>query len=195
VRHHIRELMAAGVALGSIQDISGVSKAVLHRLVYGRPKRGEAPSRKIRPANADRLMAIPVPEPTDNAVVDATGTRRRLQALVAGGWSGAELMRRIGIIGTDFPKILGRDQILARTERTIRALYDQLWDVPPPASTRWERATVTRALAFAAARDWAPPMAWDDDTIGDPAAQPAGLLTSTSRPTQAATTTDSRRSS
>lgn len=173
VRQHIRDLTAAGIGVPSIQRMSGVSKAVLARLIYGRPERGEAPSRKIRPANADRLLAIPVPEPTDNAVIDATGTRRRLQALVAMGWSGAELMRRIGIIGTDFPKILGRDQILVRTERKIRALYDRLWDVPPPSSTRWERATITRALQFAAARDWVPPMAWDDDTIDDPATQPA----------------------
>jgi hypothetical protein len=193
VRQHIRDLTAAGISVLSIQRISGVSKAVLDRLIYGCPHRGEAPSRKIRPANAAPLMAIPVPPPTDDAVVDATGTRRRLQALVAVGWSGAELMRRIGIVGTDFPKILGREQILARTERKIRALYDQVWDVPPPASTRWERATLTRALAFAANRGWAPPMAWDDDTIDDPATQPAGVLRDAAAPPATADLTHQSR--
>lgn len=178
VRRHVRSLMAAGMGVPRIQQTSGVSKGVLTRLVYGAPGRGEAPSRKIRPGNAAKLLALRVPRPADSALadsalVDATGTRRRLQALVAVGWSGAELMRRIGVIGTDFPKLAHRDRVLARTERAVRALYDQLWDAAPPASTRFARATRSRALSFAAARGWAPPMAWDDATIDDPAARAA----------------------
>lgn len=181
VRRHVQALMAAGMGVPRIQQTSGVTKGVLIRLVYGRPGRGEAPSRKIRPANAARLLAIRAPLPADGAAIDATGTRRRLQALVAIGWSGAELMRRIGAVGTDFPKLLGRDRVLARTARAVHALYDQLWDTTPPTSTRWERATRSRALAFAAARGWAPPQAWDDDTIDDPTAAPRGIRRNSTR--------------
>jgi hypothetical protein len=164
--------MAAGMGVPRIQQVSGVTKGVLIRLVYGCPGRGEPPSRKIRPGNAAKLLALRAPVLADSALIDATGTRRRLQALVAVGWSGAELMRRIGVLGTDFPKLLDRDRVLVRTDRAVRALYEELWDTPPPASTRWERATRSRALAFAAAHGWVPPLAWDDDTIDDPDAAP-----------------------
>lgn len=173
VRRHVRALMSAGMGVPRIQQVSTVSKGVLARLVYGAPGRGEAPSSKIRPVNAAKLLAVRTLQVADSALVDATGTRRRLQALVTVGWSGAELMRQIGVVGTDFPKLVGRDKVLARTERAIRALYNQLWDTAPPTSTRWERATLSRAQGFAAARGWAPPMAWDDDTINNPAAEPA----------------------
>jgi len=88
------------------------------------------------------------------------------------GWTGAELMRRIGGEPTHFGPLLAQDVVEARTAVKVRALYEQFWNVPPPVGTRVQRTNVSKARNFASRRGFLPPMAWDDDTIDDPAAQP-----------------------
>ncbi|WP_295694431.1 hypothetical protein, partial [Lapillicoccus sp.] len=56
-----------------------------------------------------------------------------------------------------------RDRISARAWRQVRQVYDRLSMTPGPSPT---------ARARAAARGYAPPLAWDDDTIDDPRALP-----------------------
>lgn len=57
--------------------------------------------------------------------------------------------------------------IMVSTRDAVRRLYDELsWTVPPPSRIR------SRAQRMAAARRWAPPLAWDDETIDDPKARP-----------------------
>lgn len=93
-------------------------------------------------------------------MVDATGTRRRLRALVALGWPSTYLKTRIGaahIIFTDSAVVH------PRTAARVRALYDELGGTLGPAP---------RSRTYAAAKGWPPPLAWDDDTIDDPAATP-----------------------
>lgn len=56
----------------------------------------------------------------------------------------------------------------------VAKLYDQLWDVRPSQADHRDKISVSRATAYACKRAWLPPLAWDDDTIDNPAAQPAG---------------------
>ena len=53
------------------------------------------------------------------------------------------------------------------TARAVEDLYDRAWQGPRRPSTASRRRAVTAG--------WAPPLAWDDDTIDDPAASPAGV--------------------
>jgi hypothetical protein len=69
--------------------------------------------------------------------------------------------------------MMRRDQVTAATARAVRELYDRLWDKPPPENGQRERIAAARARNHAAQRDWAPPLAWDDDIIDDPAGRPA----------------------
>ena len=105
---------------------------------------------------------------------DAAGTRRRLQALVRGGWSLGLMSARLGCTRQVLRLTLHRsERVTAATAGAVRELYDELWDQPPPEGTRFEKRAATMARRYARERGWVPPLAWDDDEIDDPAAVPA----------------------
>ncbi|MBQ1165146.1 hypothetical protein KBZ21_44980, partial [Streptomyces sp. A73] len=64
----------------------------LQRVLYG-------PSRTLRSDTAKRLLALSASDmrPSEHRAIDATGTRRRLQALVAIGWPFSHIARHIGM--------------------------------------------------------------------------------------------------
>lgn len=164
---HVAWLTYHDLGLKTIAARSGVPHGTLWKLVYGVPGRG--PSKRIRQSTAERLLALrPTPDALAGGVtVDATGTRRRLQALVAIGWPQSRLGQRLGVDPSNMNALLTRSRVTAATARAVAALYDELWDTPAPQSPG-----ATRARRHAAARGWPPPLAWDDDTIDDPEAVP-----------------------
>lgn len=97
--------------------------------------------------------------------LNGTGTRRRLQALAATGWSANAIATRTGLSARWLLELRrGKNtRVERRTDQRIRAVYDQLWDQPGP-------CPIARRLAARAG--WPPPMAWDDHSIDDPAAAP-----------------------
>lgn len=174
-REHLRALGAAGVGWKRAAVLAGVSNGSVSRILYGGPG-ARPPCRRIRPETEQAILAVR-PDPAAlaaGALVDVTGTRRRMQALVAIGWSQARLAARLGLTPANFGSMLGRSQVTAATVRCARALYDELWDTPPRETDRRTRQSASRARNYAAARGWPVPMAWDDGTIDDPQATPAG---------------------
>lgn len=105
-------------------------------------------------------------------LVPAAGTRRRLQALAAIGWSSREVARRLGVTPQTLRRLYGQTSVLTSTRDRVAALYDELSMTPGS-----NRTTVTWAVR----RGWAPPLAWDDDRIDDPAAKPAHRVRGTGR--------------
>lgn len=105
--------------------------------------------------------------------IDATGTRRRLQALIAAGWPQRRLTEALGWYPTHFRRILfDARQVRPATAAEVRAAYDRLWTGPPPPTTSRGATDIARAKALAAGRGWPPPMAWDDEQLDDPTATP-----------------------
>ncbi len=96
--------------------------------------------------------------------VDATGTRRRLQALAAVGWSLAEQSRRLGWHESTAHRVASRQWVWVETAEKVRGLYDELAMTP---------GTNRRARNDAARKGWPPPLAWSDEEIDDPDATPA----------------------
>lgn len=173
-RAHIVALREQGLSTRTISRLSGVSMKAIASLIWG--VEGRPPTAHVRQDTADRLAAV---DPRLELLaplnmVSATGSRRRLQALVAVGWP----LRRLAIEMPTTNSWVGKlargrvTRVRVSTARKIRALYDRLWDVAPAAGTPRERRAVTMARQAAAERGWAPPMAWDD--IDDPAAEPQG---------------------
>ena len=105
--------------------------------------------------------------------LDATGTQRRVQALMRNGWSMALLSARLGCTRQVLRMKLGRERVTAATARAIRGLYDELWDQCPPERTKAEKRAATMARRHARERGWPPPLGWDDPAIDNPDAQPA----------------------
>jgi transcriptional regulator with XRE-family HTH domain len=174
-REHVRMLGRCGIGLKRAAELAGVSTGSMSKLLYGGP--GERPpSRRIRPETEAAILAVrPSLDLLGASVpVDATGTQRRLKALVAIGWSQARLSARLGMLQSNFGVIMyRRTHVTAATARAVAALYDELWDQAPPQSGHREKIAANRARNYARARKWAPPAAWDDDRIGDPSAGPA----------------------
>ncbi|MEU2180264.1 hypothetical protein [Streptomyces thermolilacinus] len=174
VRAHIAMLRSFGIGHPRIRVLANLSGGHMTSLLYGRSG-GRPPSRRVRTATADRILAVrpQLEAVAPAALVDGTGTRRRLQALVAVGWPQSELARRL-----DLHKNTVNDQVnetvptaYARTVLAVRDLYEQLWDVVPETDgveTRW----AAEARQLAQGRGWVPPAAWDDDYIDSPAAVP-----------------------
>lgn len=90
-------------------------------------------------------------------IVDATGTRRRLQALAAMGWSMAALASRLGMNPRLLSRIARQDRVYETTHRRVASLFTELCMTPGPSEQARRRALT---------KGWAPPLAWDD--IDDP---------------------------
>lgn len=97
-----------------------------------------------------------------NSLVPATGTRRRVQALMTLGYSQSAIARRLGIHQNTCSEWMQCGYVRASTHATIAALYDQLQDTPAPRSTKGERMSAARTVALAERRGYARPIDWDD---------------------------------
>lgn len=171
VRAHLNSLLDAGFTFQRISVLARVDRQTLRLITgaSGRPQpartRRDLASRILAITPAD-LLAVPA------GFVPAIGSQRRIQALVACGWSQLQLAGRLGIDQAHLHEILRRRVLLAPTAIAVRDLYEEIWDQPPPQEDRWQRGAAVRARRHAAVRGWPPPAAWDDD-IDDPAATPA----------------------
>lgn len=167
-REHLEMLAACGIGPKQAAVLAGIGRTTAARILAGTLKR-------IRPATEQRILAArPSLRLLPAAVmIDATGTRRRIQALIACGWSQRKLAARLPMSTGALCGLLSGPRVRAGTAVKVRALYDELWNMPPPSGSRQDRVAASRARNYAAARDWARPAAWDDDRIDDPAGRPA----------------------
>jgi hypothetical protein len=181
VRNHVRRLRTAGASYEAIASAAGVSPMTVHRLdhghqhVPGRRCAAQRSSGRIRAVAAQRLLAV-TPVVVERCVVrrDATGTRRRLQALIALGYPAASLARRLGVDPRRVKCVVRGTTatVTSHMHATVRDLYDQLWDVRPAEQTLAQGKATAVARALAASKGWPTPAGLDDDRIDDPAYRP-----------------------
>lgn len=174
-RKHLQDLQAAGVGRRRIGELTGLDQANIWRIQHGQPKRGKQPPKQIRQATAEAILSVSASLEmlAGTALVDATGSHRRVQALVAVGWSQRRLAVRLGVSPANFGTMMRRPRVLASKARAIRDLYEELWDTVPECQSTQERLAVTRSRNFAAAHGWVPPMGWNDEDIDNPDAAPS----------------------
>lgn len=163
IRRHVEALRASGVGSRRVEELSGVSRSVIQALINGRRIYRHQPSKTISGANAARLLAVQA-SPAPGGRVNIIGTARRLQALVAIGYTQSDLAARIGVTPANSTNLFhGNGTVRAATADRIAAIYDDLAMKPGPSAT---------ARARAKKLGWAPPLAWEDDEIDNPAAEP-----------------------
>lgn len=110
-------------------------------------------------------------------LVPAVGFRRRVRALQALGWSFARIAPHLGVgVGTLSNKMAQGDMVNRRTHERMVEVYDRLSMVTPTG------AKVDRDRRQAAAKGWAPPLAWAEGSIDDPDAKPYRARTRVRRP-------------
>lgn len=174
VREHMRYLMDNGVSVKRVAAITGLATSTVGSILWGRHERKHQPYPRVHKATAHKILAI---KPTMDTMapgrnIDATGTQRRLQALVTIGWSQARLSRHLGMQQRNFGTMMAAAQVTVKRALAVRALYEQCWNRPQTGADWHSKAAATRARNYAKAHGWLPPMAWDDDTIDDPATTP-----------------------
>ena len=172
-RAHIEHLRSSGLSIRAIARESGIAPVTIRRVIAGH---------RTRTSTQDKLLEVlpgrqEVTSSTPPAMlVDGAGTRRRLRALIAQGWTAVRLAEHAGCSSTNLRLALTKDEsepTVARFAQRVRELYEQLWDQEPPCSSRYEQAQAQRVRREALLKGWAPPMAWDEESIDDPYAQPA----------------------
>ncbi len=166
VQGHLRWLSGNGIGADRAAELAGISRSTTRRILCP-----GAVSRGVTPRVAHALLAV-VPtldNACDNARVDATGTRRRLQALAFAGWSMKSIQDELGIVRLD--RVLRHDTVTARVARLVRTFYDTRGAYCPPTNSSGAHYTV-RTRVQARLAGYLPALAWDDETIDDPTATP-----------------------
>jgi hypothetical protein len=181
VRRHVACLRLAEASYEAIASVAGVSPMTVRRFHCVNPRAGERresgprPSARVSAVTAQRLLAV-TPAMVEQVAArrDATGARRRLQALIALGHPAASLAHRLRIAPRRVSSVVHGTTVTVTSfmHAAVCDLYDQLWDVHPPGRTLAERDAAAAARALAASRGWPTPMGIDDDRIDDPAYRP-----------------------
>lgn len=122
------------------------------------------PTKRVHRTTRDHILANAIPAWTP------VGIQRRLRALAALGWSGKAVGDRIGSHGTTVNALRRRENpkhVRYPFAQRITALYEELCMTLPPTGS-----SATECRNEAVTKGWLPPLAWDDDTIDDPNANP-----------------------
>jgi plasmid maintenance system antidote protein VapI len=167
-RRHVQALMAAGVGYARIAAAAGVATSTINHMLY--PRHSRQPAAKLNHENARRILSVRA-EDVVTGLVNAAGSARRIRALMAVGWPPMHLATRIGVHPHYVSEIHRSNQVFATTAHAVAATYNQLWDKNPQHYGVSQQAA-NRFRNYARANGWAPPAAWDDDQLDDPAGAP-----------------------
>ncbi|MFS4103831.1 hypothetical protein [Streptomyces sp. PD-S100-1] len=161
VAAHVRALLDAGMGWTRITQAAHCSTSTIARILNGQEL--------MRRTAAERILAVNY-RPAPGRTVDATGTRRRIQALLAVGHTIVGIATESSVDHSVINDILnGCENVRGMTADRIAAAYDWLAQ-QPPTTDRKSSATVSRKRAQR--EGWAPPICWNDDHIDDPTATP-----------------------
>lgn len=162
-REHIAALRRAGIGVERIARLTGLSVSHIRQLSkQGRD--GHPTTQRVRPRTATLVLGIDIGDINlaPRSRIDATGTRRRLQALIAIGWPAELLADQLGRRLSSLRRSMTTQSVTAQTGHDVARLYQRLWNTSPPQTTGEQRAAAEAAKAQAAAQGWLSPLAWDD---------------------------------
>lgn len=159
-REHVAALRALGWTWAAIGETAGLSSYVAHQLHAGK-------TRRLLCESEAALLSVPLVRYESHRGVRAVGSRRRVQALAWMGWPCWMVEDRVGCARRTLTRELSRGRISTRLAHRIADVYEELSGQRGPSRVAAGKA---RGLRFA------PPAAWDEETIDDPHARPSGVL-------------------
>jgi hypothetical protein len=171
VREHVQTLLDQGWGFRTIAAVSGVRLGQIQQLINGRSP-SEMNQRYPRPqhltrilkTNADKLLAVryDMAKSPGGALTASKGTQRRIQALVANGYSLAWQAEQIGWVVQNFVGLLKKDQLQVNTAKLVDELFQKYAYKRRIGETKELKYSITRALNNAARNGWVTAAAWDD---------------------------------
>jgi hypothetical protein len=162
-RGHILALAATGMSYSQISRCANLSTNYVRQLAVQQRT-------QCSKAVAHRILAIKPQQPLRAGHVPATGTARRIRALVAIGYPQTVQATWYGMTNIYLSQI-ARDtatRVTQSTANTVRQAYDRMSMTPAPDTTQARNAR-NHALRCG----WPSPLAWDDTDIDDAATKPA----------------------
>lgn len=165
VRAHLQRLIHAGASYAQIANATGgkVNDTQVRRLMLGNPMTGKPVAYVFRPTH-EALMAVTLDEAqAEFGLLPSIGVHRRIQALSRIGYSCEDVGAELGVTETYVYQLLNRKMVTNRVHAKVDEVYQRL-SVKPGTRVR---------IKWKARREgWPPPLAWDDDNIDDPNAEP-----------------------
>lgn len=155
-RVHIERLVAAGWIHRQIAEAAHSTRSVISAIANGQPE--------VRSATALAVLSIPIgPPPVPVLGVDATGTLRRIQALMYIGHTCQTIAARADLSDDKVGRIAAGwfTTVSADTVAAVARAYRHLVAVPGASD---------KARTHARRNRWHGPLAWDD--IDNPQCQP-----------------------
>jgi plasmid maintenance system antidote protein VapI len=155
---HIAILAESGLSQCAIARASKVSQATISNIANGRLQ-------SCLRSKGERILAVRPGIQDDISERPALGSARRLQALYAIGHGAIAISSAFDINHATVSQIVNGRYKLVNGSLAVRveSIYDQLSRIP---------GTSKHARTRAVTGGWAPPAAWDDERMDDPAAIP-----------------------
>lgn len=157
---HIAYLRDNGMSARSIAAAAGVALSTAAAFAWP-DRHSETRTTGIQAATARALLAVSLADTPSHGLVLSVGSVRRIRALARMGWNSRTVAAEAGVNPGSIRGIDSR--IRKSTADAVAEAYDRLSMRQGP---HRKAATTARNLG------WPPPLAWDDDTIDDPAATP-----------------------
>lgn len=159
VAAHLQQLFAAGAGWNQIATAAESSTATVHAILTGRVT-------QCRRATASKLLAVKAQDVIpSNRPVNACGSIRRIHALLALGHTNKAIAAASGVEHSMLSDLINEHvttvtrHVAHRIDTGFRALAAK-------------RGDSVRSLNRARRNSWAPPAAWDEDTLDDPSGEP-----------------------
>ncbi|MYR36310.1 hypothetical protein GTX14_04475 [Streptomyces sp. SID4944] len=174
IRQHILTLHGSGMSYASIAQAAGMYEATLRGFLYAlgpKSPRKEKATHEI----AARILAV-TPDPMLSGWVDATGTRRRIQALAANGWPMSALATFIGVNSGSVNRFTRQTRVYADTARAVAEVYGKYATASPQdhGVPQWKS---DRHRREAQTKQWPDPTWWEDmGRIDDPTFDPLKIV-------------------
>jgi len=123
----------------------------------------------LAPAQIAATQRLTPAARSPRGLTDATGTRRRLQALLRLGWSADRLAADLARTSRRLERTLTCQQVTVATAQRVSDVYEQLSSHPPAEDNPAQRASADATREWAISAGWLAPLAWDDiDNDPDP---------------------------
>jgi hypothetical protein len=170
-RQHVQNLLDQGWGFRTIAAVSGVRLGQIQHLINGRSP-SEMRQRYPRPqqltrmlkSNADKLLAIryDMAKSPNGALVPSKSTQRRIQALVAAGYSMMWQAEQIGWSVQNYVLLLKKENVQVGTAKLVNEMFEKNAYKRRVGDTKELRYSISRALNHAKRNGWVTAAAWDD---------------------------------
>ena len=187
VRRHLETLKDQGISYRMVAEHLGRCHTFITGFMYSlgpnRPRK-----KSVKPEHAALILAVRAEDVTPG-FVDATGIRRRIQALVAAGWPMNAITHELAL-ATPANHFTRQKYVHRSTAATVIAGYERLATEDPHAHGV-SPGSSKKARNRAAREGWPDPLWWEDmGRIDDPAFDPASAEIDNARTRAAARRAD-----